>query len=667
MSITGQRLFTAKIIQCTHPDHLSHSVDFSEFWNGTSRTAPERRSNWKGDILARPELADAIWRALRQHLAGRKPSAFLSAVSALRAFFRFLDAYEAAGHQPIASLEDIRMEHSILWLNPLPGTWEPPNQKRVHNIVGALIRTARKDIYGPQDTFDWHPFHKRNPINRKELPSEPETREALALLKSRARDIFARWKRADELASQGRNLLDIRQGKGRSGAFDFEVSEADLHTTYREVVKRTGDPIPSVYLVTAALGHAKGQRNIPSWWPAHPPGHARHGERIQIDELIAGLYPSIEDIQTLLLLFIARTGWNASTAVALDISDGNWAQLHGDASSGLWRIESMKERANSWQWTLSQEKTTTGAYQIIKVLLDRTSALRSLVLTSPERSSHPSIAARSPWLAAGSSWRTSHVFVQTSEHVNRPAAHWKKLVKEHNASAPLHRPRVPEWMTPSHWRDIYADFVFRDSRYSWVMVQWALGHKHMRTTRHYLRSRLWRQSSEKKLSHLVTTLINGIEVNARIDFAVIRAEVDLGLKVDKVALDRLDLHRVELRERDLSYTGHFCTSPFTPPRQIDPTNSFNGLERCKRGERCTSCPQGLAVDSSLMCKRVAELKWLKNNTNDVIWHESHYACDLDSLLAELTQWPDEDVASQIRHWQEKIAQGHHRVLRFGGN
>lgn len=655
----------SRILSCSHPDYLAYSCDFSELWVGAKDINLARSHNWLGGFKGRPELAESIWKPIIAQSAGRKPRALVDTLNSLRRFFRFLDAYESQGFQQVEHLEDLRSEHSMLWQNPMSDAWQPPNQKRAYNQVGSLLQEARRELLGRNDIFDWHPFPKREPTESKDLPSEPEIREALSLLKETARRIFARWSHADALAKTGRNILDVHRKIGVKGAFDERVNEADIHATYRELIKRTGDPLPSIYLLKEALGLSKVSNCVPTWWPRHPNDHPRGGEKLLLDEIIEGLYPTYADVDSLLLLFVARTGWNVSTALAIDVSDPNWSYPHGDPESDLWRIESRKERGNSWQWTLSQGKNMTGAYQVISKLVERTKPLRDLAERQPERAPNRAITLRSPWIVAGTSFRSYHVLVRNTEHSSAAATHWKSMIRCHNDIVAPPRPRIPESMTPSDWRDIYADFVFRDSRYSWVLVQWALGHRHMRTTRHYLRSRLWRSHSESKLSHLVTVMIDGIEVNARVDATLIRAKIEFNFAPDPVRLETLENHRREVAQSDLSYTGHACTSPFTPPPEIDPGNPADGTERCKRGDRCTSCPLALAVDSIHMSKRVAELMWLQRNVNEVIWRESHYACDLDSLQAELKQWPPEEVASHIRSWQEKIEDGRHRVLRFG--
>lgn len=651
------------IAECSHTDYPAYRLDFGELWHGAEE--PKAGANWNGAYRGRPELAESLWSSICRSLEGKKPTAFLTLLSSLRSFWRFLDAYERKLGQSVVNLADIRPEHAILWLTPIDEAWSPPTQKRTHTSIGALLRNSRLEHFGADDFWHWHPYPKKDAISTKDLPSDAVVREALSLLKNAARAIFARWARADALAEKGRNLLSIPRRTGVLGAFDFPVTEADAHATYRALIRDTQDPLPSVHLLRRALGLGNSIHALPGWWPKHEPDHPRAGEQVLMEDLAAGLYPTLDDIDALANLFVARSGWNAATALSIDVSNPDWSQRHGDATSGLMRVEALKERSDAWQWTLALEKNTTGCYRIITTLIERTAPLRELIARNPDRATLPNVALRSPWICAGTSFRSSMVLVrEPAGSIGRISRGWRRLVNAHNDVA-SNRVNIPPSMTPSDWRDIYAHFVFQDSRYSWILVQWALGHKHMRTTRHYLRSRLWRRYSEKKLSELVVVLIDGIEVNARVDATIIRAQVEFNHTPTDADRLRLDDHRRKVHERELSYTGHSCSAPYSPPLEIDPGNPSDGTQMCRRGDRCPSCPQAQPVDSWHMCKRLAELKWLERQLNEVVWRESHYSVDLEALEAGLKQWPADEVSQQVGHWTSEIEAGRHMVLRFG--
>ncbi len=191
---------------------------------------------------------------------GRKPSIFNNAITALRAFWRFLDGYERYGMEPISQLSDISTSLSILWLNPIDEMWSA-HSRQAHEIIGVLVRNARKREK-MQSAWAWHPYPRAESTESKELPTEGQIRTAMHLLKQSAYGIYARWKRADAMAAEGKNLLTVsrsRQGernqKGQlKRAFDFELTEADAHATYRAFIVSSGNPLPSMADLFVALG-----------------------------------------------------------------------------------------------------------------------------------------------------------------------------------------------------------------------------------------------------------------------------------------------------------------------------------------------------------------------------------------------------------------------------
>lgn len=661
-----------RTIPCSHPSHAGYEKDFSEFWTGapdSKLTSRGDKKKWNGGFRGRPALADALWPELRNYLIGKKPSIFNNAISALRAFWRFLDDYEQYGTERISQLSDISTSLSILWLNPIDEMWSE-HSRQAHELIGILVRSARHREK-MQSAWAWHPYPRAEATASKELPTEGQVRSAMHLLKQNAYEIYARWKRADALAETGRNLLTIsrnRQGdrnqKGQlKSAFDFELTEADAHATYRAYIASSGHPLPSMADLFVALG--LNGKDYPPWWPTYSQHHPLAGQVVRWQAIVAGLYPTSDDIDCLSQLCMARSGWNPSTVFELNTSTDEWAHPHGEAGSPLWLIESLKNRSNTWQWTISPQRLSTGFHHIVKTLIARTQPLKDLSARDASCCSHQDLISRSCWIYAGlTNAGHARVSVRSDHNGTIGSQYWKRLVREHNRVANPDK-QIPETITPSDWRDIYASYVFKDSRYSWVLVQWALGHKHMSTTRHYLRRMLWRRYSEKKLAELQIVLIDGIESHGRVDATILRAKVDLGLEPSDSDIARLEAHRRIVHERELSYAGYGCADRLHPPQEIDPGNPSDGTMPCRRGDRCPLCPQGLAIDALHMCKSVAELRWLKRNVSATVWLESDYAARLDVLEVDLRQWPADEVNRHVTHWEGEIDAGRVKVIRFG--
>jgi hypothetical protein len=654
-----------QIIYCTHRDFLSYSTDFSELWRG----APEKikghgADRWKGGFRGRPKLATAIWQPLNDWLFGKGPEAFRRVIYALREFWRFLDGYEANQFSPVNDLSDATAELGILWITPVSTKWNPVKRKSAYVFIGTILRLARKNQFGSDDLFEWPSYPKAEPTADKDLPSDAEIRCALTLLKHTAYQIYNRWQRADRLAAEGRDLSKIKRHAKGERAFEFIPNEADAHATYRSIIEKSGKAILNVQTVNRALG-LDPHGSLPCWWPRYSQDHGKAGRRVTLENLNAGLYPTVDDIDCLSQLFMARTGWNPATVLDVDVSNPNWSRQYGEQSANLWIIESFKDRNKSWQWTLSHGRLTTGPYHILTTLIQRTAALRELIKDSPNLCDNPTIALRSPWLSAGAGNCSGRVNVRHSGSLGTCSTYWKLLVQDHNASNAQHR-LIPPSMTPSDWRDIFASHVFQDSRYSWILVQWALGHRSITSTRTYLRKALWRRHSEKALSTLQTLLIDGIEAHARVDATIIRAKMEFGYTCSEDDIDRLERHRRSVNERDVTYSGYLCADQTHPPEEIDPGNPCNGTLPCRRGDRCAGCPMGQAIDSKHLVKRMVELRWIRERTSSTTWLESHYASDLCVLETDLTQWSSVEVSKWESYWQNEIISGRHKVIRFGG-
>ncbi|WP_292999919.1 hypothetical protein [Nevskia sp.] len=649
------------VIACSYPNQSHRSFDFNDLWKGAPNEVAKGQARWKGKFSGRPELAEQIWPVLTSYLNGKSPGICESARTALRSLFRFLDAYEERGWPSIKKIDDLPPAFSTLWLRPPTQAWPVPDGQ-AYRMAGRILRSTWQNNVGQSRIWLWEPFPKADITSTKDLPSEQEIKTAMHSLKIEARNIFDRWEDADRLAAIGRNLLQAsRNGRGKLIRGIAPTTLADAHATYRAIINETRSPLPNIGNLRRALGFkTDAKNNYPRWWPRYPAGHRNAGKNISLNELQDGLYPNANDIACLAVLYMARTGWNEATVASLDVSGAHWATPHGEtASSKLWMITAWKERSREFQWTVSLEKTTTGPFQIVKRLRDRTAVLRELVKSDPSRSLQPKIAERSPWIAADSTGKGSVITLG-----GRVCVWWQQHVHAHNLQAAEHR-KIPESMTASDWRDIYASYVFADSRYSWVIVQWALGHKHISSTRHYLRNRLWRHASERKLNRLVTVLIDGIEINERVDAVILRAKVEFDFDPSESDLCRLAAHRRVIAESEITYSGHICSDLTHPPAEIDPGNPRDGSMNCRSGERCAGCPSGRAVDGSALARRAAELTWLQRQTTGLVWAESHYAADLEVLNASLKQWDVSQVNKWMEYWRAEIASGRHKVIRFG--
>lgn len=400
-------MLTSHVIPCIHPKFRDKGLtfDLNEFWNG----APEKKTgkaayHWLGAFSGRPGLADELFPTLKAYFANLSPKKIRTLLTDIRQLFRFLDAYEswiatqtdAASTPRIDSVNHITILHGLRWITPPPhGGWASAKVTSYSNVV-KLITYTRARLGFSMVAMPSAP--SRDPIRRSDVPTEKQGKSLIIELSRRAKSIWNRWARADELASSGRNLLAIpRNPHMNKTPWNFELTEADAHATYRALIKETGEPLISLKYFMSRLGYST--KELPECWPKHPQGHPRAGNTVGWLDLQSGLYPNSEDISVLVLLFMARSGWNQTTAYALDVSsDDTW---HAQYSDKLVWLYSYKGRGNSWQDTLAWLKQRTGCYQIVHRLLERTEPLRSLVEREPGRCNLPSLSTQSPWLTAG--------------------------------------------------------------------------------------------------------------------------------------------------------------------------------------------------------------------------------------------------------------------------
>lgn len=624
----------SRIIRCSHVDYPHFHLDLNELWNGAPDELIGKGSKaWIGGYKGRPLLSDQLLATIHALCYSKSTTYLRGVLQNIRALYRFLDQIEIYHNklgQPlkIKQLLDITSVMGLLWIEPPPeATW---SRIKYHELNGIklIIEQARLD---QGITLPWFwPTIELSPVRRAQTPTELEARELTHVLKGKVRTIFRRWEESDRLAKSGRDMKQVRDET--PGNQPLTCSTADCHATYRAVVASTNNPVPTVADIRTYLGLAV-KDGLPRWM------------RVSLTDLARGLYPSQEDTFAIYNLFIARTGWNPSTAAALDISNPDWAQPMGDSASNLWWIQSFKERSATWQDTVSSGKGETHPFQLIKTLSERTESLRAFVRERPELALLPTIARQSPWLSFSQTDSSKPICVIDK---GLKASSWlKAIITSHNETAPEHRPRIISNFVPSDWRDVFASFTFRDSRYSWAIVQWALNHGSSATTRRYLRSLAWRNHSSASLSQFGFILVDEISVHQRVDPVVLRAKLE-GHEITEAMYNKLTDHRRR------SSVGMGCTDETMPDADVDPSNPRDGTEPCKQSDLCAACSQGVALWDSmpLLARKQVALEVLQGKISLLAWEESHWPAHLRRIRATLKQWPLDEVNRALADWRD---------------
>lgn len=642
------------VIRCLHKDYLSTNigVDFSELWLGATAPKSGNGQNWIGGFRGRPRLADDLWDVIRATAARRRPQAMNGMLHELRSFWRFLDSFEATllkqgieNIEFVNRVEQIQTLHGERWLRPLKNEW-PAARPEKYRAISAIIQESLHAGGWPPMYWAYAPNPDR--VSRKDIPSKEQGIALVRLLTKQTHAIWKRWAEADAMAEIGRNILGLTSHE----LSKLTVTEADIHTTYRAVIRQTGDPTPILDKMTDLIGTT---RYRPSWWPTHPVGHSRAGVKINLEnDILPGLYATGEDLYCLSSLFMVLSGWNPGTLFAMDCSsDASWFRTYGE---GLVWLHSYKARSGSWQDTISPEGHAAHCYQIVLRLIDRSRPLREKLAKDPKLCDLPEIAERSPWISAQDSKK---IRVLGSHSNSQLLQYLAKISRELGAN--YSATGYPLFKT-SDLRDVFAEAVHRGGNYSIFITQMALGHKSLYTTRRYLRSLAWRKESEGKLNELMSSFFSQIEVHRLIDFSLLRAKMD-GVNVTAEQITRLELYR-----KNRTYSGLGCSDPTAPPNWIDPLNPLDGEQRCVQGHRCPSCPNGKVFKDSLsqLAKCTAELEWKQKEFGDIRWYQSTDSLDLEVFRATLQQWPDEQVENELAQWRKKINDGEHFIIIAAG-
>lgn len=648
-------------IRCTHPDFLIKDAahDFTILATGAGENPPNAAvaHRWKGAFTGRPELLQDLWPTLSANLANVTPRAAVVRRNALLSFWRFLDALE--GHMSsegipfkrVVRLHDLTARHFALFSSPgLKGAWEATLDTRAVHVRG-MIKAAISD----HDLPDLMLPALRIPLSRRETPSEEHGLAVIRYLRSEAISIIRRWRRVDQLARRGRNLIELYRKQPKFMDMpDFVCTEEDAHATYRALIKAAGSAVPRISDLAAMFG-MRG-RSLPAWWARYPRGHERSGSQVNWHDMVSGCYPTSADVSTFFLLFVARSAWNPTTAASINLSD--WTAEY-DAQNA-WLYAPKDRSRGAMQWTVSRTGETTGCHSLVSALLERTEPIRRHIKEHPKQCSLPDVVARSPWIGVTVKGGQRPVFV-VDPYDTRTVNNWlfSMIERQNEASG-----KKSVKMTIGAFRDIAAAAIFRDSRYSsWVMMV-LLGHKNLATTRSYGYRRASFEESFSLISEVIDDLFSQIKVNRVFDITLTRA------KLSRLSVSDKDIERLHAARRHRTYDGSGCANPFNPPKDIDPGNPRDGCTLCVQQHRCASsgCSNCFVFTDSLehLCRRVAELEHVRASVGLVRFEAGSDASDLERLHATLLQWPVDAVITGINKWSDRIACGEHRPVLFAG-
>ena len=634
------------------PDHgRAHLFDLRHLFDGDLTI----------NITARPGLLTDLLADARILATGRSQGRVGQQLMSLRHFWRFLDRQEAAGIRfgGIQALDETDgvMFHSYL-VNDVGSA------SVAYSAVGyirALLNLARRRLNPSAQELLWPTSKPREPLMHKDV--DPRILKPLyAVLKAQYYSFISVQQRGRDLLTAGADPRSIGDGNQRD-AWSVEANVAVVAADFvsrASVEARTWGTSVHRY-----FGNPTNFR-LPAF------GSPPLGERLRPFHRMRWYAPHPADAAACFLLVQMHFGWNVSTVRSLDVSEPDaWftERLSGTTSSpGGSSVEAnvaifgYKNRSGKEQIAFSRTRPQHHPFQILKTMISATERLRSGLrerLAALESTEHPSPAVRleinklrsdirSPWLcmprAQGSSEGT-RVSPMPTSILNKQFSIFcrlaykdalRRLVRDRrvrNAQGVLDRRLLRELihpyqmlrrLTPSDLRDGFSSYIYERSLSDIFVVQRSLGHRGLRTTRHYLRQR--RQIAERfgAFMRFQEALWTEIAEARRIDPTILFLRTTAG--------GLTDAQRTRLEnKRELSRLGLGCLDPMHPPAEIAPDHEYGPCPV----QRCVLCRHGILFEDSLggLAVRTAELRQIRRQIAAGRWTGSSF--ELEWVAIEL--------------------------------
>jgi hypothetical protein len=627
-------------------------IDLHVFRDGEYERSA-RGGSWLGPFSGRPKLIDQLAPAIREILEYAAAKTTVQYLHAFRTWWRLLDAVEKvvvpgnisiAPVSEVSDITEIHRRHAYdQGMAHLPFT----NFIRIVNLV--------RKAHGLSQLY-WSPPERPDPS--RHLPPKSHTDKIRFALKCKWFDAVYRWEKTEEL------MLS------QAASSDKDAALLRNYQKFQLAVRVTGNPKPSgteIYGgMSADVFKSKGY-SVPT--------------------MLRGFYPDARDIRTAFHLCLADTGWNSSVLLSLNVGEEFIVPHPKDPTRYL--MYGHKVRGDSEQITEGLFKSRGSPGGILQILIKRTQPLREQLhidLTKLKKEfeelrvsgsasevldkKHKQIVkleqgTRSPWIYAvpGRGNITWLDEVSYARGVDRTQGgnFLDELVERINRTQPPNE-QVTK-IKPADFRDAFAAYAYRISGGMVLYVMKALGHKWPGTTKDYLDNTLLNDESDKLYRTFSSALWHEIKFHGRVDPTIIAKWCRDG---DVAEEERNRLHKYRAVRR--SRIGVGCKDPTNPPKHIAPTFEPDGEEMCPV-HRCTLCVENAVIfpDSLAgLTKRLAELLHIRSRMSAVAFAESSFGEELRNTTLALKHFDEQEVKALLASWEQRIANGEHRVIDFDG-
>jgi len=625
---------------------LTYSLTLTEFATGGSiDQVPARlRNAWIGDYRGRPILAQQIADFYRNERFEK--SASYSVNHALRSLYRALDEIEADSKIEINSLIDITDAHGLMLFERTGGT-------RTHmykHIKGLLAKMRSLHRLPP---LFW-PARRHDHLADAELIDDKAVAALFKAIKEKARHVKTMFNQGCQLASQGR---DPRTDSRSSEGWHSRENRAWLIT---EVTRERLLEKCELKAIDAYFGFTGDKRKGPDFIAPEMTERGREG----VVGALRWVHPSLADTALFLLLFIIGTGWNLSTALALDISgDEKWFYDH-PYHPEFAMLHAFKSRAGRDQDLPVKKEPEWHPYQIVRYMIFKTKSLRAtlehkLQLATARYETEPTAlnrgtmqklqnSIRSPWLYHNvNKIGDVSAFQLNDQHMNRiirSIGNEGDLFEQHPALKSF---------TVSTSRDAWINHVYQDTGFQAFITQLAGQHADLSTTSAYLKPYRYRAFSEGQIRKVMDAAFADISSGGKVDPTRIALLVANGT-ITPEQERRLSDYRYRTR------LGVGCLDPENPPAHIAPNHQPGAL--CGI-QRCTGCHHGVVFTDSMpaLARAYAELLFIHKTIPYVSWHGSSFDDELTSIEATLTLFDASEVQSHVAAWTSKLNRGEVRA------
>lgn len=581
-------------------------------------------------------------------------------LNSLRAWWRIFDSIEAvtAGTlHPLTSVSELTDVHRQAALDAGMGRLE-------FNSFLQLANTTRSAI-GCKPLY-WLSLSPKSVT--RHLPPKWQTDIVRQQLKRHWFSVLDRWSLADDLRKHLEPLVE------RNSAPETHREQQRLLRNYElfdSVLERTGNLRPS---------RSELMQGISS--------QTFYEEGFNCQDMLCGSYPDSFDIRVAFHLCLATTGWNPAVLLSLDVTKTIIEQHPKDP--GRYVLRGIKARSRgSEQLREGLLKSQGSAGVIIRMLMAQTKPLRESLINTlhtcrthlAEMKSMPHTAAdlelmrihittleqgtKSPWLfvsmnSSDTQWLTDKNFSQGAYEKGRGHLSFiGKFIETLNKKRPKYE-QLP-LLKASDFRDAYAASQYHASGGSILYVLRALGHRSISSTQGYLNNTLLNDEHKKLYETFSEALWSEIATHQRIDPTIIAQRARYG-SISPEQRNRLQDYRTLMRSR----IGVACADPKNPPRSIAPDFIADGKAMC-HVQRCTLCLENaILLPDSLpgLCKRLAELRYLRSKMSIMAFQESSFLEEIDNTEIALIAFDSQEAKQLLEEWERRIDSGAHRVIEF---